>query len=78
MPRQCGVDPDSPTPKDRLQRLPGGACMKRGKMKYDAVDFQKQLVFRQEVVSRYLEEEPLNDDFDELAQMLLGERRMPD
>ncbi|WP_155256450.1 hypothetical protein [Mesorhizobium loti] len=52
--------------------------MKRGKMKYDAVDFQKQLVFRQEVVSRYLEEEPLNDDFDELAQMLLGERRMPD
>ena len=46
--------------------------MKRCEMKYDAVDFQKQLVFREEVMSRYLEEQPLNEDFDELAQMLLG------
>jgi hypothetical protein len=48
--------------------------MKSGKMKYDAVDFQKQLAFRAEVVSRYLEEEPLNEDFAERAQMLLGEK----
>ena len=76
--KQRGVDTNSLTSKqikDIASNAYWGAhVMKNGRMKYDATEFQKQLTFRAEIVSRYLKEEPLNEDFVGLAQTLLGEK----
>jgi hypothetical protein len=76
--KKQGIDPDTLTPEQTRaiarNAYHGALVMKNGRQRYDATTFQKQLAFRVGVVARHLKGEAQHPEFEEFAQILLGEK----